>query len=144
METTSKKWKGKFILFWKWLSYREDLQIFWYVSCGSVKRLRGIEKHHAGLRSVSIYSRNNHSLHMLNDMGYRVLMYCSSLKLIIKYATTQENNYKVLRGKWPKDRSLSIFIYPSYYGQWCQVCLKGSSKISWPKSQIHSKPSNMH
>lgn len=67
---------------------------------------------------------------MLNDMGYRVLMYCSSLKLIIKYATTQENNYKVLRGKWPKDRSLSIFIYPSYYGQWCQVCLKGSSKIS--------------
>ncbi len=108
METTSKKWKGKFILFWKWLSYREDLQIFWYVSCGSVKRLRGIEKHHAGLRSVSIYSRNNHSLHMLNDMGYRVLMYCSSLKLIIKYATTQEKNYKVLRGKWPKDRSLSI------------------------------------
>lgn len=67
---------------------------------------------------------------MLNDMGYRVLMYCSSLKLIIKYATTQEKNYKVLRVKWPKDRSLSIFIYPSYYGQWCQVCLKGSSKIS--------------
>lgn len=71
-----------------------DLLICFLWFCQENQR---IEKHHAGLRSVSIYSRNNHSLHMLNDMGYRVLMYCSSLKLIIKYATTQEKNSSLER-----------------------------------------------